>query len=689
MVLAATLRNITKTYSNGTCEGAGRIKSIGRASGRLGVFDAGPNCSLGEFRDLEGASFYHEILRSPHEALVPLAFEICNLSCTRMLLRFRNFPRIGNELVVERRRSKPDKRYQREIGCQHGRGGVVVRLLTSHNCKPGSIPGGVATEFSHVGIVLDDAAGRRVFSIFERLLRYYLTFPRSCAQLTVIAELSAGRLRGMRPAEIKISRRRVEEKTWPCDTDATPRQQCSDVGHSLTSHWERVGYRRTTLPQIPRKLVVKCAFQAEKKAKNTLLRSLQLLPGGVDNRRRQQHIRKLFVNRRLVYLPDSSPKNRDSFGTPSSQSHTRSIPNVYAQVKRAATPFHFRILTCSVLVSSLRDSGTTIGKNRTRSDSFVDCGPTWPSLLRMRECSGISFPLLNPNHYLSISKTTAGSDFLCVLPFLHRVLIPLLLHPHLFSPGGCGGSVARALASHEGFGTRQSRMWGSWWWAGFLGSLPFLPRGGVGFYTTLALIDIGMRSAIRFNLGRECRRRDSRRSSRPFVYSDYLAQYHPSPLPTTPPLIILLSSDMVNTLPTPPPYSPSQRGRLCSLPHMIVRQRCCRHRRHSVNLPRWECGYGGGVGRVLTISEERRMMSGGVVGRGEGETLVGKGVEHVVLLVFSIVEHVDVDVDLDLDVDVEQGAAYRLVNSEVVRDGGSCSKEEESTMTYNNGPPRE
>ncbi|KAJ8883803.1 hypothetical protein PR048_015658 [Dryococelus australis] len=36
-------------------------------------------------------------------------------------------------------------------------GGVVVRLLVSHLGAPGSIPGGVTTGFSHVGIVSDDA----------------------------------------------------------------------------------------------------------------------------------------------------------------------------------------------------------------------------------------------------------------------------------------------------------------------------------------------------------------------------------------------------------------------------------------------------------------------------------------------------------------------------------------------------
>ncbi|KAJ8895460.1 hypothetical protein PR048_000793 [Dryococelus australis] len=51
----------------------------------------------------------------------------------------------------------------------HIQGTAVVRwsdYLTPppHLGEPGSIPGGVAFEFSHVGIVPDDAAGRRVFS---------------------------------------------------------------------------------------------------------------------------------------------------------------------------------------------------------------------------------------------------------------------------------------------------------------------------------------------------------------------------------------------------------------------------------------------------------------------------------------------------------------------------------------------
>ncbi|KAJ8870233.1 hypothetical protein PR048_029251 [Dryococelus australis] len=45
-----------------------------------------------------------------------------------------------------------------------GHGGVEVRLLSSHLCDPGSILGGVTPGFLHVGIVPDDATGRRAYS---------------------------------------------------------------------------------------------------------------------------------------------------------------------------------------------------------------------------------------------------------------------------------------------------------------------------------------------------------------------------------------------------------------------------------------------------------------------------------------------------------------------------------------------
>ncbi|KAJ8887049.1 hypothetical protein PR048_013264 [Dryococelus australis] len=49
-----------------------------------------------------------------------------------------------------------------------GRGTVVVRLLTTHQGEPGLIPGGVTPAFSHVRIVPDNVAGRRVFRGISR-----------------------------------------------------------------------------------------------------------------------------------------------------------------------------------------------------------------------------------------------------------------------------------------------------------------------------------------------------------------------------------------------------------------------------------------------------------------------------------------------------------------------------------------
>ncbi|KAJ8889208.1 hypothetical protein PR048_008706 [Dryococelus australis] len=61
---------------------------------------------------------------------------------------------------------------------RRGRGGVVVRLLASHQGERSSISGGVALGPSYVEIVPDDTAGRRVFSGFSRFPR-----PRSAALL--------------------------------------------------------------------------------------------------------------------------------------------------------------------------------------------------------------------------------------------------------------------------------------------------------------------------------------------------------------------------------------------------------------------------------------------------------------------------------------------------------------------------
>ncbi|KAJ8866820.1 hypothetical protein PR048_032681 [Dryococelus australis] len=52
--------------------------------------------------------------------------------------------------------------------------GRVVSLPASHQGKPGSIPGQATPSLSRVGIVLDDAAGQRVFSGISRFLHPFI-----------------------------------------------------------------------------------------------------------------------------------------------------------------------------------------------------------------------------------------------------------------------------------------------------------------------------------------------------------------------------------------------------------------------------------------------------------------------------------------------------------------------------------
>ncbi|KAJ8869254.1 hypothetical protein PR048_030826 [Dryococelus australis] len=59
-----------------------------------------------------------------------------------------------------------------------------IMTLASHQGGPSSNPGGVAPEISHVGIVLDDAAGRRVFS-------GTFLFPRPCIPALLLTHLAS------------------------------------------------------------------------------------------------------------------------------------------------------------------------------------------------------------------------------------------------------------------------------------------------------------------------------------------------------------------------------------------------------------------------------------------------------------------------------------------------------------------
>ncbi|KAJ8877284.1 hypothetical protein PR048_021738 [Dryococelus australis] len=73
-----------------------------------------------------------------------------------------------------RKRSSVEKSQITHWDSAGDRGGVVVRLLDSHQGESGSTTGGATPVFSHVGIVLDDAAGQRLY--FSEIFR----FPHSC-----------------------------------------------------------------------------------------------------------------------------------------------------------------------------------------------------------------------------------------------------------------------------------------------------------------------------------------------------------------------------------------------------------------------------------------------------------------------------------------------------------------------------
>ncbi|KAJ8867729.1 hypothetical protein PR048_031532 [Dryococelus australis] len=77
---------------------------------------------------------------------------------------------LGIQGDLSRHRTAKEQRGSGKVnaGSFRCRGGLVVRLLTSLLGEPGSIPGGVTTRLTHLGIVPDNAAGRRVFSGLSR-----------------------------------------------------------------------------------------------------------------------------------------------------------------------------------------------------------------------------------------------------------------------------------------------------------------------------------------------------------------------------------------------------------------------------------------------------------------------------------------------------------------------------------------
>ncbi|KAJ8882303.1 hypothetical protein PR048_014105 [Dryococelus australis] len=62
-----------------------------------------------------------------------------------------------------------------KMALDSGRGGIVVSLIASHRGEPGSTPDGISPGFPHVGILPDDAIGRRVFSGISSFTRHCIS----------------------------------------------------------------------------------------------------------------------------------------------------------------------------------------------------------------------------------------------------------------------------------------------------------------------------------------------------------------------------------------------------------------------------------------------------------------------------------------------------------------------------------
>ncbi|KAJ8879658.1 hypothetical protein PR048_020266 [Dryococelus australis] len=108
------------------------------------------------------------------------------LSVTRRVLTAcRTMECVSSLLVVHRGRHEPSRRCVNppvttgsNIDSHSGdSGGAVVSALASNHGDPGLIPGVFAPGFSYVGIELDDAACRRVFSGYSHSPRPYIPAP--------------------------------------------------------------------------------------------------------------------------------------------------------------------------------------------------------------------------------------------------------------------------------------------------------------------------------------------------------------------------------------------------------------------------------------------------------------------------------------------------------------------------------
>ncbi|KAJ8888298.1 hypothetical protein PR048_007785 [Dryococelus australis] len=132
-----------------------------------------------------------------------------------------------------------------------GGGGVVVRLLAPYLCEPGEISGRAASGFSHVGIVQDDAACRRVLSGISRfpcpcipaLLRTHLVSSTSALKTVMSRAVQISPLhdtRSMRGWALDERGYRAWQCSPACAWYSSVKQVCTSRGAArLARLWRR------------------------------------------------------------------------------------------------------------------------------------------------------------------------------------------------------------------------------------------------------------------------------------------------------------------------------------------------------------------------------------------------------------------------------------------------------------------
>ncbi|KAJ8882811.1 hypothetical protein PR048_014625 [Dryococelus australis] len=138
-----------------------------------------------------------------------------------------------------------NRRKHRYLLVSRGSGGLVARLPTFHLGEPGCISAGVAPGFSHVGIVPDDAAGRRISSgssvslslspqplYFPTLLLTHLASPSSALKTSIIFWAF-----GVRVTRVKVNGQRswVSVQRYDGNTARLARRSDEALGGVLVS----------------------------------------------------------------------------------------------------------------------------------------------------------------------------------------------------------------------------------------------------------------------------------------------------------------------------------------------------------------------------------------------------------------------------------------------------------------------